>query len=395
MKNRPEWLDYPESQTLFAAIENAGGVARFVGGCVRDAFFNKVSADLDVCTDMLPNDVMSALASADFKVFPTGLDHGTITAVLNDRKFEVTTLRLDVQNHGRRATVAFTKDFQEDAARRDFTFNALSMDITGKLYDYFQGLEDLKAGRVRFIGRPEERIAEDYLRILRFFRFFARFGRGVADKDAIKACEAARPNLTSLSLERVTMELRSLFSVSDPFDSLMLMEECGVRKTLLPGKIYKDRLKRALPFIDDPLIRLAVYFGADAEWVRQLPKYLRLSVRSQAFLEKICQEPLGADLDKRHLKRIAYWKGLDVVKTQCLILKAEASEEDTANKYLEYLDGWKPPAFDLKGRDMLSLGFPAGPAVGKILGKLEKEWVESDFTLPKSELLSKAKQLKP
>ncbi|MBO6827322.1 MAG: CCA tRNA nucleotidyltransferase [Sneathiella sp.] len=391
--NPPEWLTYPESLTLFEAVHSAGGEARFVGGCVRDAFFGKVSEDLDVCTDLHPGSVMELLQAAGFKVIPTGLDHGTITAVMGTRKFEVTTLRLDIETHGRRATVAFTKDFREDAARRDFTFNALSMDSNGRLYDYFGGVEDLKAGIVRFIGEPEERISEDYLRILRFFRFFARYGHGEPDREALDACKKARLHLSELSLERITMETKSLFSVPDPYQSILLMEHYGVRKALLPGKIYPDRFRKILSWSSDPLLRLVTLFGADAEWARQLSQYLRLSVQSQTFLEKLCSSEIDADLSERELKRLAYRRGVSVVRAQCLIFKTE--NEQVGDQYLGYLSEWNVPAFDVKGRDLLTLGVPTGPKVGQILKQLEEEWVNSDFSLQRSELLSKAQLLKP
>src|SRR3954447_651424 len=246
MRIAPPWMREPATRHLLDALRRAGIEARFVGGCVRDALLGRPSADIDLATPALPGDIIAALEKAAIKAVPTGIEHGTITAVLPQRHFEITTLRRDVETYGRHARVAFDADWSEDAARRDFTINALYLDPDGTVYDPVGGLEDLKAHRVRFVGEPAKRIAEDVLRVLRYYRFEARFGGGTGDKAARAACRAAAPLLPKLSAERVASELLRLLAVPNPVPALRMMAEDGVLAAILPEAQRLDKLEGAV-----------------------------------------------------------------------------------------------------------------------------------------------------
>src|SRR5204862_7824314 len=256
------WMRAPQTCAVIAALADAGIVARFVGGCVRDALLGRAIADIDIATPARPEEVIAAVEKGGFKPVPTGIGHGTITAVVSTpepRHFEITTLRRDVETYGRRARVAFDADWAEDAARRDFTINAIYIDPDGTLHDPVGGLADLAAHRVRFVGEPAKRIAEDVLRVLRYYRFEARFGIGTGDAQARAACRAAVPLLPRLSAERVASELLRLLAVPSPVPALSTMAQDGVLPAILPEARRLDRLERliALEPQPDPLPRLA------------------------------------------------------------------------------------------------------------------------------------------
>ncbi|MGH6904305.1 MAG: CCA tRNA nucleotidyltransferase, partial [Geminicoccaceae bacterium] len=255
------WLTAPASRAVLAALEAGGRPVRFVGGCVRDGLLGRPDAgrEIDLATPERPEQVMRLLEAAGLRAIPTGLAHGTVATTAGGRTFEITTLRRDLACDGRHAEVAFTDDFRVDAARRDFTINAMSCDREGRLYDYFEGQADLAAGRVRFVGAAAARIVEDYLRILRFFRFFAHHGRPPADAEALRACRAAAPGLQRLSGERIQAEMRTLLEAGDPLPALRLMVETGVLGQIIPGPVALERLARLIELApeSDPLIRLA------------------------------------------------------------------------------------------------------------------------------------------
>src|SRR5882762_3342726 len=273
----------PPTLALLKALADARIKARFVGGCVRDALLRRPIADVDLATPARPEEVVAALEKARIKAVPTGIEHGTVTAVFNSpgphRHFEITTLRRDVETDGRRALVAFDADWAEDAARRDFTINAIYLDPDGTLHDPVGGIADLEAHRVRFVGEPAQRIAEDVLRVLRYYRFEARFGTGTGDPEARAACHAAAPLLPNLSAERVAQELLRLLAVPDPLPALRMMAEDGVLAAILPEATRLDRLQRliALEPMPDPLCRLAALIEVDAAGAAALAERLRLS----------------------------------------------------------------------------------------------------------------------
>src|SRR6185503_18082374 len=227
----PVWMTDKASRAVMSALK---GDARFVGGCVRDTILKRPIGDIDIATPLFPEEIMRRLAAAKIKAVPTGIAHGTITAVTEKRPYEITTLRRDVETFGRQARVAFSADWKEDSARRDFTMNALYLDGEGEVFDYHDGIKDLRAGKVRFVGNPATRIREDVLRLLRFYRFNAWYGKGEADAAARAACRASTPLLPTLSGERVQAELLKLLGASDPLPSLSMMQEDGVLQRILP-----------------------------------------------------------------------------------------------------------------------------------------------------------------
>ncbi|HKS88627.1 MAG TPA: CCA tRNA nucleotidyltransferase, partial [Stellaceae bacterium] len=280
------WMQDAPATALVAALAKAGIVARFVGGCVRDALLGRPIADIDLATSASPNEVIAALAAAHIKTVPTGIEHGTITAIVDTagwpRHYEITTLRRDVETYGRRARVAFDADWTEDAARRDFTINAIYLDPDGTLHDPVGGVADLEARRVRFVGEPARRIAEDVLRVLRYYRFEARFGDqragGTGDDAARAACRAAVPLLRGLSAERVAQELTRLIAVPDPAPALRMMAEDGVLTAVLPEASRLDRLARLIALEPEPdaLRRLAALIAVDQAGATALGARLRL-----------------------------------------------------------------------------------------------------------------------
>ncbi|HFD16284.1 MAG TPA: CCA tRNA nucleotidyltransferase, partial [Rhodospirillales bacterium] len=391
------WLAAPETRRVLAALAATGKESRFVGGCVRDTLRDpeRDTDDLDIATAARPEEVMASLRDAGIKVVPTGLRHGTVTAIPGDRHYEITTLRRDVECFGRHAAVEFTEDFEADAARRDFTINAMSCDAEGRLYDYFGGREDLAAGRVRFVGDPRGRIREDYLRILRFFRFFARFGRPPADGAALEACAAEAAGLDRLSGERIREELLRLLAAPGVLAALDLMAETGVLARILPVPVHRDRLARLLELAPeaDPLLRLAALLRgpeADASRVLTIAHRLRLSRRETERLLRLTTAPLpdpGAP-EARHKAAIYRLGG----RTYADLLRLAAAEGAMDRSRLEALlaltAAWTPPVFPLAGRDVLARGVPAGPEVGRLLRALEDWWLEGGLAADREALLA-------
>ena len=273
------WMTEPATRRLFAALEQAGIAARFVGGCVRDALLGEEIGDIDIATPARPEELIAALDQAGIKTVPTGIAHGTVTALVPPRHYEITTLRRDVETYGRRAKVAFDADWVEDASRRDFTINAIYLEPDGAIHDPAGGVADLKARRVRFVGDATRRIAEDVLRLLRYYRFEARFGTGKGDPAARAACRDAAPLLPKLSAERVAGELLRLLSVVDPVPALRMMQEDGVLAAILPEATRRDRLATLIKIerTPDPLRRLAALIDVDAAGAAALADRLRLS----------------------------------------------------------------------------------------------------------------------
>ncbi len=376
------WQGGEDMRRLLATLGAADGDTRFVGGCVRDTLLGIAVADVDLATRLLPEEVMGRLKSAGIKVVPTGLAHGTVTAVIRGRPVEVTTLRRDVSTDGRRATVAFTDDWREDAARRDFTINALSVDPgSGEIFDYFGGLEDLEARRVRFIGDALRRIAEDHLRILRFFRFHARFGRGAPDADGLDACTRRANDLMALSRERIAGELLRLLALPDPAPTLRIMVDRAILKPVLP-EIDRDGVDRlaALP----PRERAA---GVDADGIRRLAALLprdgialdiaarlRLSNAQRARLECIERPEPDNGIEPRQL---AYRIGAECAVDR-LLLDHRFSAPEAAER-IAALAGWQRPELPVRGGDLVAAGISAGPEVARLLRRIEERWIGEDF----------------
>ena len=364
----PAFLSDPALQAVLAALPGA----RLVGGCVRDAIAGRAVADVDLATPSPPDEVTLALQAAGLRTVPTGLDHGTVTAVSGGRGFEVTTLRRDKTTDGRHAQVAWTTDWQEDAARRDFTMNAMSMLPDGAVFDYFGGVADLHAGRVRFVGDPAARIAEDYLRILRFFRFHARYGHGDPDPAALEALRNGVPGLARLSPERVWSELKRILTTADPRGALRLMAGLGVLMAVLPYALdlaHLDRLVQA-DGPPDPLLRLAALVpGAGLD----LAARLRMSVAERDRLLALAGPPPEPGMDDDALRRLLADAPPGALPGRAWLVGNAGPTWDALRARLAALPR---PVFPLEGRDALALGVPPGPAVGELLRAVRAWWLD-------------------
>ncbi|HXY98653.1 MAG TPA: CCA tRNA nucleotidyltransferase [Stellaceae bacterium] len=384
------WMSAAPTRAVLAAL---GGDGRFVGGCVRDALLGRAIGDVDIATPLPPEDVMRRLEAAKIKAVPTGLVHGTVTAVAPPRHFEITTLRRDVETDGRHARVAFTADWAADAARRDFTMNALFLDAEGNVFDPVGGLADLRAGRVRFVGDPATRIREDVLRLLRFYRFHAHYGRGEADAAARAACRALAPLLPGLSGERVAAETLKLLGAPDPLPSLKMMVEDAVLPILLPEALRLDRLAALLPLepAPDPLRRLGALIAGDPG---ALAERLRLSNEQRARLAALAAPPWPVDLagDDKTQRRALYRLGAARYRDLVLLSAAEAGRRDRLPALLALAAEWQPLVFPLKGRDVTALGAPAGKEVGRVLAELEQWWEAGDYRADRRACLAELKR---
>jgi poly(A) polymerase len=363
---------------LLEALDADRGETRYVGGCVRDTWLGLKVSDVDLATRLAPEAVMERLAKARIKAIPTGLAHGTVTAVLGGVPVEITTLRRDVSTDGRRATIAYTGAWEEDAARRDFTINALSADpVSLDIFDYFGGEADLQAGLVRFIGDPLTRIAEDHLRILRFFRFHARFGRAAADPAGLDACEARANDLMALSRERIADEITKLLALDDPSPTLALMVARGILKPVLPeidgGGVQRlVRLverERAAGLEPEALRRLAALLPADAATAASIAARLRLSKRAS---KRLVSAASRAASDPGDPLVLGYRIGAEAAIDRLLL-------GDTDPQCTEILKGWQRPRLGIGGGDLIAMGLKPGPVVARTLQAIEQDWAESGF----------------
>jgi len=427
------WMAAPETRAVTGALTAQGGEVRFVGGCVRDAVAGRPVRDIDIATADPPERVIALLEAAGLEAVPTGLAHGTVTAVSGGQPFEITTLREDVETFGRHARVAFTDDWEADAARRDFTFNAMSCGLDGSLYDPFGGRDDLAAGRVRFVGAAEARIREDYLRLLRFFRFHAHYGRGAPDPEGLAAARALAPQLKTLSGERLRNELLRLLQAPEPVAVCRVMQENGVLPAFLPEARSVERLA-ALTAVEpevrlpgeaagegggecggecggeggppDAVRRLAALLATDAAGAEAVAGRLRLSKAEGKRLIALAApaEPLAADSDRADLRRAIHRHGRALVRDLLLLDWADRAaagssvssgppDRQRLRAALAELADWEDPAFPLQGRDALALGVPAGPAVGRLLRLVEDWWMAEDFQPDRDACLDRLKRL--
>jgi poly(A) polymerase len=383
----PAWMNEARVRTLFDALASAGITARFVGGCVRDWLLDRPISDIDIAVDKAPESVMKALEAADIKVVPTGLKHGTVTAIVRSRPFEITTLRRDVETDGRRAIVAFTDDWRTDAERRDFTFNALYAESDGTIHDYFDGESDLRAGRVRFIGDPEQRIAEDRLRVLRFFRFHARYGRPPFDGPSFDACRRNAATVSGLSGERVRKELLRTLDAPGGADAFDAMLEAGVLDHWLPEYAGSTRL-RALAAREekaDSLRRLAAILPTDAD-ATAIGKRLKLSTQESVRLQ-LMLDPANA-IDTTNLRASLYRLG-----TKLFIDRVLLDAPGDWRAALHLAGTWTPPELPIGGNDALALGLKPGPKVGTLIEAVERWWIAGDFSADRDACLAELKRL--
>ncbi len=385
------------SLKIMQILHNAGGSARLVGGFVRDALLDQKANDIDICTDFLPEQVMKILGNAGIKTIPTGIKFGSVTAVIRGHHFEITTLRKDINCDGRHAKVSYSKNFKEDAKRRDFTINALSYCIKEhKIYDYFSGLEDLKNGVVKFIGAPDLRIQEDHLRILRFFRFTCRYAKEI-DQEGLKACALAKSSLQKISKERILLELDSLLPLSGSASALNLMQEKGILQEILPVKrISVDYLKRApsvvglfnislegTQYID--LLYASLFTADRAPINKKLLMDLRLSRARSKFIMALLDLKQIRKKEEIiiHLKR--KWFQQDHFSYFCAFAYVLNNNREYANLYKKLAEK-KPPKFPIASKELIKRGIE-GKELGKTLEKLKDKWIKSDFKIIKQELL--------
>jgi len=348
---------------------------------------------------MPPDEALARLRSKNIKVVETGLDHGTVTAIAGTHAFEVTSLRRDVETDGRHAKVAFTDDWAEDAARRDFTINALYATADGEIFDYATGVEDLIAGKVRFMGDARARIAEDYLRVLRLFRFHAWYGKGEIDPEGLRAAAQAKDQLKSLSAERVAKELLRLLEATRPIPVLRVMAATGILSLLLPGALQLARLERLaqleaenlLP--GDAILRLAALLPDGDLSAQAVAGALRLSNAVRDRLEQaLGGEKIGAQISAQEARRLLYRIGAASFKDRVMLQWASAPQGAGAwRMLLQMADNWQRPRFALTGRDVMEAGIAQGPDVGRVLAQVEDWWVQGDFAASESALRDRLK----
>ncbi len=391
-----DWMKTPGVKAVIAALTVDGAVVRFVGGCVRDAVIGrKPGGDIDLATADTPATVTALLKAAGLRALPTGLVHGTVTALAAGETIEVTTLRRDVETDGRHARVAFTDDWAEDAARRDFTMNALFCDPDGALYDPMSGLDDARAGRVRFVGDPDQRIDEDALRILRFFRFYAHYGRAPADRAALDACRAKASHVAALSAERVGAETLKLLAAPDPTPAVELMIDSGVMAELVPQITGAGRLSNLCRLDDgDPLRRLAYLLRLENGGALAVAERLRLSnAERDRLVEMAMPRPDFAAAGLAAQRRALYRFGAGLF-TDFVYLAWAESEKPGFGALLETARQWRPPTLPIGGDDVVALGIESGPKVGDLLAAVEKWWIDGDFKADREAALAKLAALK-
>ncbi|NMG40181.1 CCA tRNA nucleotidyltransferase [Chelativorans sp. ZYF759] len=414
IKGKAEWLEDEVLQRLLAALSADGEEARIAGGAVRNALICEPVADIDIATTNLPDETVARAEAAGFRTVPTGKEHGTITVVAKHQPFEVTTLRDDIETDGRHAKVAFGKDWKRDAERRDFTFNALYARADGTVVDLVGGLKDLEERRVRFIGDAEARIREDYLRILRFFRFFATYGAGRPDAEGLKACAKLKEGMSRLSAERVWAEIRRLLGARDPSRALLWMRTTSVLSTILP-ETEKWGIDTIHPLVGaetdlgwspDSLLRLTAIVPPDPARLQAMADRLRLSKADAARVASWAKAPaIEPDTDERAMARLLYRHGREGIEDRLRLSLATARGKaltETSELYraggfsrlLGLAEKWKKPQMPIRGADLIEAGSIQGPELGSLLARLEDEWIDSNFALDRDALLARAAVLK-
>ncbi|MBI1274190.1 MAG: CCA tRNA nucleotidyltransferase [Alphaproteobacteria bacterium] len=399
------WMAAPALRQLFDAAQAAGAELRVVGGAVRNTLLGAPVHEIDCAINVPPEKCENILQNAGIKTVRTGFEYGTITAVTaqkgGERAFEITSLRADIRTDGRRANVTYTTNWEVDAQRRDFTINALYVDSGGKLYDYCGGADDLRAQRIRFIGDPAARIAEDHLRILRFFRFHAWYGpdegRGAMDAGALAACAALAESLRALSAERVWQELRKLLAAPRPAPVLAAMIAQDILQKVLPEAEGAERLARLAEVqrrhgVPDLMPRMAALLPAGVETARQIAARLRFSHDETEQLLVLARAPALEGLDDRALRALRYRHGERACRFWISLAGADGMMGDIGPA-LQLLRTWQPPVFPLGGEDVLARGIKPGPRVGALLQQVEAWWAEDDFAPARDDCLAKLQAL--
>jgi poly(A) polymerase len=407
------WFTDPALVRVLALLNHDGGEGRVAGGAVRNSLMGLPVADVDIATTLRPETVVERAKEAGIKAVPTGIEHGTVTLVIDGKPFEVTTLRRDVATDGRRAEVAFGTDWQMDAERRDLTINALYADADGTVIDLVDGLPDIGSRTVRFIGDAATRIAEDHLRILRFFRFFALYGSGRPDAEGLKACARAKESLARLSAERVWSETKKLLAAPDPGRALLWMRQAGVLTQILPEseKWGIDAIpglidaEKAFGWQPDPLLRLVAIVPPDRDRLKGLAERLRLSKAEAAVLDYWASAPeIAPKLAETAFERLLYRNGQQGLVMRLKLALASARSRGLGDpealsfaglcqRLLAKAEKWQKPSFPLTGADVLAAGVPAGPKVGALLGSIEDAWVAGNFHDGRAKLLARLEAL--
>ena len=395
-----DWLASPAVQDVMAMLNRDGEEARIAGGAVRNALQRRPVADVDVATTAVPRDVITRARQAGFKPVPTGIAHGTVTVVAHGEPIEVTTLRRDLETDGRHARVAFGRDWHDDAERRDLTMNALYCDAGGTVFDPVgTGVDDALSGTVRFVGDAAQRIEEDYLRILRFFRFFAWYGKGRPDADGLRACARLKAGLDGLSVERVWHELSRTLAAPDPVRAVLWMRQTGVSSRVLPeseawgidGLAPLVRLEAEAGLPPDPVLRLMALVRPERDRVAAMARRLKVAnvVRDRLVAWAACPQE-ACEGGEAALARAFYVHGQRSVLDRLLLTAArtEGADRDRALARIRFAEGWRRPVLPVRGRDLIEAGLEPGPAVSRRLRRLEKRWIDSGFTLDRDALLA-------
>lgn len=381
-----------KSKAANAILTALSGNARFVGGAVRDALLGIDAKDIDIATPFRPEEVTKLLEMAGIRVVPTGVKHGTVTAIIDGGAFEITTLRRDIDCFGRHAEVEFTANWQEDAARRDFTINAMYCNQAGEVFDYFGGMEDLAVGNLRFVGDAGQRCREDYLRILRFFRFFAYYGREPFDGAALLACKENAKGIAGLSGERIQAEMFKLLSCSTPLISLRLMFTHNIMEFVIP-EITEDKVTSVerllgIPLSQHPVIRLAALIGDKLDVANNLARRWKLSNSDKARLFFLCDpnNRIKEDYSERAVKKLIRIWGLEKFTDICHLCFAWGLDKAAYDKFISF-SSWKIPELPIAGRDLKADGFNQGKSVGDALALAESWWEENNYLPDKKALL--------
>ncbi len=398
----PSWMKLEGTKSVMKALNGKAREpqALFVGGCVRDTLLGIADedTDIDIATRLKPEQVIDQLNAAGIRSVPTGIEHGTVTGIAGGSTFEITTLRHDIETDGRHAVVGFTQDWHEDVMRRDFTMNTLLADMEGRIYDPLgRGLEDLEEGRVIFVGDPEQRIAEDFLRILRFFRFHAYYGKGEPDSGALQACKKFAPKIVTLSRERITQEFLKIINAEDPLPVLRQMDDNGVLSTILPTDYPQEVLRRLCKLQESFRLvsvasRLLVLIDLDTGNLPALESSISMSGALKKEIQLINQALLGLSSGSISSDKELIYRYKKMLSVQAILLDHALNEgSGNLNSRIELVKSWRPPELPISGQDVLATGIPPGPAVGAILSRIEQWWVEHDFAPDRQSCLDQIK----
>lgn len=391
----------PEIFKLFRAVENYGGILRFVGGCVRDAIKGIEGFDLDLATDLTPDELVEACQENDIKTVPIGIKYGTVGVVINSQLLEVTSLRKDVKTDGRHAVVEFTDDWSVDASRRDLTINAVYADEKGNVFDYYNGIDDLENGIVKFIGKPKNRIKEDYLRILRFFRFYSKFGKTEIDEEALKACVDNKDGLKNISMERIRDELLKILVTPNAVKTFKIMYDNNIITNYIPYPKDLECLSFLNSWFDDTkypnsdIRRMFIIMNPNKKMAEKTANMLKLSNKKKGYLIQLASTNIAIEdlLNEDNITKFVYLYGKDFLVDKLIVtLALEKFKVVDLDKRIENIKDAVVPILPIRGKDIINLG-AENQKIGKVLEDLENLWIKSNFIMNRDELLNEAENL--